>query len=181
MIIIRHNVVCHLGESMFLIKTRKKQIEERKLKIRKILEENSGQDALIKIFDIVSNVFDSKPHKLENFEKDICLIEIMEMEVNSGGFHSFFYHSYGDWAHETLQALENIGSKRFKEIFERAMGIFPGSKVPKNIANRYEIMDEDEDSIFEILDEIDDEFYKYEEDIHGLLIEYIKENLEEGQ
>lgn len=145
-------------------------------KIEKILKTITGEEAVIVIFEILQPVFEENKEDLTQKELDFCLIETLECEVNSGGFNSFFYNSYGNLSNETLSALKNIGSMKFKDIFEKAIGVFKDSYVPIDINERIEIIDSNEDEFDEIWDELDDEFYKYEENIHELLLEYVQKH-----
>lgn len=59
-------------------------------KVKKILEEKSGEEAIMTIDNLLSPIFYSKPEKLSKEEKTIVYIEELEREVNNGGFSQFF-------------------------------------------------------------------------------------------
>jgi len=102
----------------------------------------------------------------------------LEREVNNGGFSQYFSNSSGNYTKETLDALNIIGSKIFLKIFEEAINKFPNGIVPNNIDERQNIILKiDENN--ELWEELDSEFYNYEEDIYILMIEYIKNNINE--
>lgn len=146
--------------------------------ILNIIEQKDGQQAVMDIWDVLHKVYMESPYKLTQQEFNFYLIETFIMEVHSGGFDSFFGNSYGDLTKETLIALKEVKSSTFKSIFERAMAQFPNSIVPKDINERLEIIDQIIDTADEAWDMLDNECYKYEEDIDGLLIKYIKSNIE---
>ena len=50
--------------------------------------------------------------KLTEPEKTIYLCQVLEGEINNGGFGQFFYNSSGDFANETLSALKEISAMR---------------------------------------------------------------------
>lgn len=47
-------------------------------------------------------------------------------------------------------------------------------KMKDQISN---IIDDNEDELNQIWNELDDEFYKYEENLHGLLLTYVQDNI----
>ncbi len=148
-------------------------------KVENILKTKEGQDAIIAIEEILFPIYDASPEKLSDEERNFILIEELEQQVNSGGFNFFFSYSYGSFAHETLYSLEQIGSIKFKQILENAMGVFNNSTVPQNEEERFEVIEENEEEFDEVWDLLDDEFYQYEEDIHTLLVTYVKENIQQ--
>ena len=150
-----------------------------KKKIEKIIKNKSGQDAIIEIDIILSDIFYKNPEKLSIHEKNIVYIEEFEREVNNGGFSQYFSNSSGNNALETLNALNLINSKIFKKILENAIDKFPNRIVPKDRDEREELLMDIENNNADLWDELDNEFYEYEEDIYILLIEYIKNNIKD--
>jgi hypothetical protein len=143
---------------------------------KKILENKSGQDAIIEIDDLLTSVFYDTPDKLTECEKNIVYIEELEREVNNGGFNQYFFNSSGDFAIETINALKVIGSKIFLEILQEAVNKFPGRIVPKDRYKRQELL---EGINIDLWEELDNRFYKYGEDIYDLMIKYINQNINE--
>jgi hypothetical protein len=145
-------------------------------KTEKILKNKNGQNALVDIDNLLSPVFYKNPKKLTLCEKNIVCIVELEHEVNNGGFRQYFFNSSGNFAKETLNALNIIGSKIFFNILEKAINKFPNGIVPSDRDKRQNILNKLE---IDLWDELDNEFYKYEEDIYKLVIEYIKNNINE--
>lgn len=80
-----------------------------------------------------------------------------EEEINSGGFSSFFYNTYGDYTQETLNALKAIGAHKTEDLMLRAVCKFKGGIVPRDMEERQDMVDElDEEDAWENLD---DEYY----------------------
>jgi hypothetical protein len=146
-------------------------------KIDKIINNKNKEDAIIEIDNLLTPIFYKNVEKLTLCEKNIVYIEELEREVNNGGFSQYFFNSSGDFAKETLNALNTIGSKIFLEILESAVNNFPDGIVPIDRDERQEILAELEEKDEELWEEMDNKFYKYEEDIYELMIEYIKENI----
>jgi len=100
------------------------------------------------------------------------LIQMLEAEVNNGGFDQFFFNSAGDFTAETIEALETIGASSTADILKRAAVKFPGEMPPKDRGVR-------QDALLEIspepnaFQELDQEFYAYPDDLSGLLGEYL--------
>jgi hypothetical protein len=145
-------------------------------KTEKILINKNGQDAIIDIDNLLSPVFYKNPEKLTSCEKNIVYIEELEREINNGGFHQYFFNSSGNFTKETLNALNIIGSKIFFNILEKAINKFPNGSVPSDRNERQDILNKFDEGLWI---ELDNEFYKYEEDIYKLMIEYIKNNINE--
>lgn len=61
--------------------------------------------------------------------------------MNNGGFSQFFFNSSGDFSHETLDALKVIKAERTAILLEKAIAEFPNAKVPKDTAERRELME----------------------------------------
>lgn len=148
-------------------------------KIEKILQNKSGQDAIMDIDNLLTTIFYKDPHKLSEPEKNIVFIEMLEREVNNGGFDQFFDNSSGDHTQEIRNALKLIGSKRFLDIFEQAIAVFPDGNAPKDWDKRHEVLEPILDDAWPVWEKLDKEFCKYEEDIYTLMIDYIKKNIKD--
>ena len=97
------------------------------------------------------------------------------MEVNTDGLNAFFWNSYGDYTYETVNSLKEIGAFKTAEILEKAIFSFPDNVVSKDIDDRQNILDENED-MENVLSELLDKFLAYEDDLLNLNFEYIKKN-----
>jgi hypothetical protein len=157
---------------------KKKKEEKSKITVSDILTQKSGRDAIIDIDNLLSPIFYSKPETLTEEEKVIVFIEELEREINNGGFNQFFFNAASDYYSEILSALEQVGSVKFHSILKQSSKPFPNESVPTDRNKRQEILEEIEDKANELWDDLDQEFYKYEEDIYGLLINFINSNIE---
>lgn len=147
-------------------------------KILEIINNNELQDATSKIWSLLNDVFTEDSNNLTKYELNVYLIEMFIMEVHSGGFQSFFEESYGDYTNETLTALIDVKSIKFKDLFEKAISEFPDSNVPKDMFERRLIKEKISVKAQEVWDKLDLECYKYEENIDELVINYIKSNMQ---
>jgi hypothetical protein len=148
-------------------------------KVEGILSKKTGQDAIMEIDELLTPVFFKNPARLTQPEKNVVFIEQLEHEVNNGGIDQFFVNSSGDNAEETINALREIKSVKFLKILETAVQQFPGAKPPKDRDERLEVMEGIEDKTGPVWSSLDNEFYKYEEDIYGLLTDYIQKNIKD--
>ncbi|NTW72827.1 MAG: DMP19 family protein [Eubacteriaceae bacterium] len=146
--------------------------------IEKILENEKSQDLIVDISEILLPIFDNDPDDLSNEELNIILIENLEREVNNGGFNSFFWNTWGDMTEETMAALIEVGSVTFRELLDQAIQQFPDGYVPADTEERQNIIEEIEEDAEEVWNDLDDEFYEYNEDLYGLMIDYIKRNID---
>lgn len=112
-------------------------------------------------------------------ERIVYITQILEMEVNNGGFDQYFFHSSGDCSSEAVSAFQAIGANTTAEICRKAVSAF-GRDIPVDWFERQEMMSEsDSEEIAEILHECDMAFYDYQDDLLGLTYRYILENREQ--
>ncbi|WP_202708891.1 DMP19 family protein [Sporosalibacterium faouarense] len=150
---------------------------EKKERVKNVLKKSDGQDATNSVWQILNDAFEKDRDGMTIQELNVYLILNFIMEVHSGGFESFFEHSYGDYTEETLKALKEVKSVIFKNLFEKAVLEFPGSYVPKDMFERRKIKESIISKAEVVWDSLDNECYKYEENIDELLIEYINDNI----
>ncbi|WP_285055277.1 DMP19 family protein [Pedobacter ginsengisoli] len=114
----------------------------------------------------------------ENFErlsvpqKNFLFNQNLEREVNNGGFWQFFVNSSGEYAHETVHSLQEIGAIKTADIVQKAIDRFPVSKVPKDWAERNKLV-EDIDPEKELWGDLDKEFFEYQEDLNALNMGFV--------
>ncbi len=111
--------------------------------------------------------------KLNEHERIIFVTQILEQEVNNGGFAQFFYNSSGDFSNELVDAFTKIGALKTAEICKKALIVF-NNDVPTDKAKREELLDNLECG--DLLSECDDEFYEYEDNLEELNYTYIMEH-----
>ena len=116
---------------------------------------------------------------LNEAEKTFLYVEILEAEINNGGFDQFFFNSSGDYANETLEALKRIGATKNAKIVEEAYSYFPENPIPKNNEKRREILENIDEQTSEKWTQLEDKFYLYEENIGGLVLDYVRKNINE--
>jgi hypothetical protein len=151
-----------------------------KKKTEKILQTKTGQDAIIEISKLLSPIFYKNHEKLTLPERNIVYIIEFERDVNNDGFDGYFNNIPSNYTKETLNSLKIIGSKTFLKIFENAVNRFPGGTVPIDRFERQDILLKYLNKCNDYIDlwkDLDNEFYKYEEDIYSLMIDYIKNNI----
>ncbi|MBR7122492.1 MAG: DMP19 family protein [Oscillospiraceae bacterium] len=111
--------------------------------------------------------------KLNEHERVFYVTQILEQEVNNGGFSQFFFNSSGDFSNELVDAFTKIGALKTAEICKKALDVFNG-KVPTDRDEREELLnclDCDD-----VLSECDDEFYEYEDNLEKLNYKYIMDH-----
>ena len=147
--------------------------------IDQALNNPDENEAIIQIEEYLTSRFDSDQSSLSNIEKNVIYIENLEREVNNGGIDQFFSNSSGNYAHETVTALEEIGAQKTSDLLKKAISVFPDGDVPKDREKRREVMEEIEDDSEDTWNELDDKFYEYEDDIPSLILSYIRSNRKE--
>jgi uncharacterized protein DUF4375 len=101
------------------------------------------------------------------------LVELLEGEINNGGFHQFFYNSSGNETSAMIRALKKIGAMKTAEIVTRAAAKFPRGMPPKDRFKRQELLLEKVDPKIKVFEELDQEFYAYPDDLQELLEKFM--------
>lgn len=113
--------------------------------------------------------------KLNPHERVLYLTQIVEEEINNGGFSQFFYNSCGDFANEIADAFIEIGALKTAKICQKAVAVF-GNAVPVHREQRQALL---ENPKFEkVFEKCDDAFYEYEDDLEALNAAYIQNHRE---
>ncbi len=112
--------------------------------------------------------------RLTEPQQDFYFNQNLEREINNGGFNQYFFNSSGNFTHETLASLRKIGASKTADILQEAIDQFPNSLVPKDRADRQNILEQIEEKANEVWEQLDQKFYEYEDDLNDLNIEYIK-------
>lgn len=113
--------------------------------------------------------------KLNEYERTFFVTQILEQEVNNGGFSQFLYNSSGEFANEIVDAFTKIGALKTAEICKRALGVFNGV-VPADAEEREKFLDDLECD--DMLNECDNDFYNYEDNLEALNYAFIMQHRE---
>ena len=150
------------------------------------LDNNALESTIIDYLFKKSNYLEDF-EKLNPYEKNVLLVEYLEMEVNNGGFHQFYLNSSGNYSLETEQALKAIGAIKTLKILEAANNQFPNKSIPKDREVRIEIINQIEGKAKLAWDSLNTKFYglnprtgELDIDSTGVLVrKYIQTNLEQ--
>ena len=123
----------------------------------------------------VMNSCDTKAQRvgfayLTEAERVVVLLSRANFEIEMGGLSSFFYNSAGDYAAETVSALEVVMATRAAAALRAAMAKFPGGAPPTERELRYA---GGWQQILESLGPLDSEFYNEEPDVFSRLCSFI--------
>ena len=99
----------------------------------------------------------------------VALVDGLEGELNNGGFDQFFFNSTGDYALETIDALNRIGAHQTAEIVQLACDRFPHGSPPFDIGLRRNLLLESVSADADAFNDLDERFYAYEEPLQELL------------
>lgn len=122
--------------------------------------------------------------KLNSSQRVLLIIESLEREINNGGFHQFYWNSSGNYAMETVEALNQIGATKTAGIVKKANDQFPNGIVPEDWDERGRILDLISEKSSEYWNTLDAKFYgpnnetgEFEIDnLPHLLIKFVKAN-----
>ncbi|MBI9058550.1 MAG: DMP19 family protein [Labilibaculum sp.] len=156
----------------------KKNKQDTKFNLDKILKLDDETSIVIAIDDYLNekSEYCEKIEKLNESQKTFIIIENLEREINNGGFNQFYFNSSGDFSHETVDALIEIGAIKTADIVKKSNSQFPENRVTTNRDERQEILEQIEDTANKIWETCDEDFYKYEDNIAVLLIDFVKAN-----
>ena len=116
--------------------------------------------------------------RLSSEEQVFYICNLLEEEVNNGGFDQFLYNSSGNYAHRVEECLRTIGANKTADICHVAFAAF-GKPIPQDRNKREKFLDKMEsDEISDILSDCDDQFYEYPDQLEELCYQYIVANKE---
>jgi len=123
--------------------------------------------------------------KLPKAQQVVFSIILFNWQIENGGFHQYFFNSYGQFAYLTINNLKLIEASQRADLLDSATYLvneeyFIQDKFRHLIFNREfsKIVDFD-DLLFNQLNELDDKYYELEqENIMNLLENYLN-NLKE--
>lgn len=96
------------------------------------------------------------------------------LEVNNGGLHQFFFNFTGEHSHETLLALNEIGSNDSAEILKQAISMFPSACVATDTLERRKALEAID---ITKLRKLDDVFYEIDDSFDSCLISFAQKHL----
>lgn len=112
--------------------------------------------------------------KLNEYQQNFYYVQLLEAEVNNGGFDQYFYNSGGDHALETIRGLKAIGADKTAKLLQEAMNQFPNGEVPKYREIRISTLEKIRPESEKVFEKLDDAFYTYVDDLNTLNMEYIR-------
>jgi galactose mutarotase-like enzyme len=104
---------------------------------------------------------------------------IFDQQIFNGGFHQYFFNSYGQFAYLTIDNLKLINAVRAADILERATNLVNADQISLKEFRR-KIFDRDfpkiadfDDELFDALSVLDDEYDALDENLEQLLVNYL--------
>ena len=94
----------------------------------------------------------------------VYLAWILGGEISNGGFAALFYNSTGEFGHEILDALHELGARKQAALLERAIALCPGGRMPTDLDERHRLLLElSEDEAEQTLGTLDTEYFGLED------------------
>lgn len=116
---------------------------------------------------------------LDEKSKTTYLISILDQQVFNGGFHQYFINGYGQFAQQTIIALNTIHSNEIAELLNLAYKRINKEKLDDAIF-REKLLKGEIDSLYEdeklddYLNQLDDKYYKLNGTLAELLGTFLK-------
>jgi len=118
---------------------------------------------------------------LSEVERTVVLVSWASFEIELGGLSSFYFNDAGDYAVETVAALEAVGAYRGAEALRRANSLFPDGAPGRTQDARGEAWLSLVKSRDDPLGELDSEFYAEDPDVFSRLCDYVDAHSDELQ
>lgn len=112
--------------------------------------------------------------QLSGAEQVIACLTELEMEVNNGGFHQYYWNSPGDHAQEAIVALLELGAPQTSALLREANAFFGLDGPNPDREARWEQLDGLGEQATELWFELDGRFYEYRENLPGLAAAFIR-------
>lgn len=130
---------------------------------------------------VVDIAFKNTPCSPENITKLspearlVYLLWSLDGQIHNGGFQEFFFEAVGAHCHEMLEHLQTIGANNSYALLKEAIGYFPDGHIPTDQIERISTWRKacQDTAINARLDEMNNKFYAYEDNLAGLLDEYV--------
>ncbi|MFA6211070.1 MAG: DUF4375 domain-containing protein [Candidatus Obscuribacterales bacterium] len=124
-----------------------------------LLQDDPDQSLWIAMVDLV---FASEGEPiLENLSQPcqvLYLIELVEREVNNGGFEQFFHNAGGNFTAEARVAIKELKLAKLLSLLNEACSHFPDGVVPKDQYLRKTLLCEALEKNENVFSEIDDKY-----------------------
>lgn len=133
-------------------------------------------DSIVVTFEAALSAKRERGEALTSEEEATVTVEIVEREVHSGGFDSFFRH-YAQYVANAPSAFERIGCEECAAVVRRAIAAL-GVVGPLTAAAIEEALDDDAPERDDALDEGDAAFYALAGPIADRLFAFVKANRE---
>jgi hypothetical protein len=150
----------------------------RKPDIDKLLSSGDVEESINELDTYISELcnFGSNLNALNVPQRNFYLIQAFEREIDNGGFSQYFFSDSGDFAHETVLALQAVGALKMSDLLQRSFEPFPSAAVPVGQGQRQQFLEKTEDVSDEFWGRLELEFYEHEPELIALLWQYVKEN-----
>ena len=99
-------------------------------------KEDSPQGEIFRIYLRLDIRTDAELRKLPRCDRYVWLVYRLDQEVQNGGIDQFLSNSSGDYAIETLEALEAAGALQTYQCLKRACDLFPNQRPSDDQATR---------------------------------------------
>ena len=156
--------------------SRRKSESIRKPDLEKLLAAQDINSSILELDNYICELcsWGEDMDNLTRPQRNFYLNQNLEREVTNGGFRLYFYNATGEFAHETVDSLKNIGASATAKLLQEAIKMFPDSTVPKNIMERQQLVSDLVSKKEYLWSDMDQVFLGYEDDLNVLNIEYVR-------
>jgi len=117
--------------------------------------------------------------KLNDSERVVSLVSYFHYELEMGGIDGFYYSSAGDYAVETVWALEQVGATHAAKALKQINALFAGGAPPKDQGPRQEDLERLSSLADDPFEELEEEFLSDDPGVWERLEKFIFMRLDE--
>lgn len=129
-------------------------------------------DEKYQYFSQIATEYLGKENELTSDKREIALIALTEIQINSGGFLSFFEHSTTEIRQEIYQIYKKIGAIQCSDILQKFQSILDG--FSKN--TEFQDINFDNPSFnkagFDDIGKLDEHYWEVSEEVFVLAYDY---------
>jgi len=116
-------------------------------------------------------------------ERMIFALKWLQIEVQNGGFHQYFFNSAGDFWKDALEGLIAVGDAHGLTLFRQTLSIFPDATPSEDRFTRQdqlEVLEEqNEDRLWKHFSCVTDEYFKAPFPNWEMVYDYVKKHEED--
>lgn len=146
--------------------------------IKKIEKIEDINECIIALYEHINKKcrYGEKIDELSKEERVFFITQMVETEVNNGGFIQFIENSSGAFAYEIVDSFLTIGAEKTAVICQNVLDVL-GSDMPKDPLKQEDwLLSHVNETSKAVFAECTEMFYRYDDDLNALNYAYVKKH-----